>query len=208
MPQDDLLRFQSSHFGDDSRPAVWFADAETALGYDAAAAFEEQQLDVLGYYADGSKRTLTEEQIAIFRHSEMMQLARDERRRREENASERESESLGRDDQRPVSPVSTSSLESELRGLARPKAPPTRKTTKSGGSSTLTTDPQRGAQKQKQKHKQQPRKRQSQVPYEQRNKRKWEGWIVDDDPEQGSITHRRQVREMDELRDDQVELDY
>ncbi|KAI8965439.1 hypothetical protein F5Y11DRAFT_344599 [Daldinia sp. FL1419] len=37
---------------------------------------EEEEEDGLGYYADGVKRTLTDEQIAIFRHSEIEALRR------------------------------------------------------------------------------------------------------------------------------------
>jgi hypothetical protein len=40
----------------------------------------------LGYYPDGVKRTLTDEQIAIFRHSEIQTLLRERRKRREEAA--------------------------------------------------------------------------------------------------------------------------
>lgn len=45
--------------------------------------------DDLGYYPDGVKRTLTDEQIEIFRHSEIHSLLR-ERQLREENRSEDE----------------------------------------------------------------------------------------------------------------------
>lgn len=45
----------------------------------------------LGYYPDGVKRTLTDEQIEIFRHSEIHALLR-ERQLREENRSEDEGE--------------------------------------------------------------------------------------------------------------------
>ncbi|KAI1752776.1 hypothetical protein F4782DRAFT_114452 [Xylaria castorea] len=40
---------------------------------------EEEEDDGLGYYPDGVKRTLTDEQIAIFRHSEVEALRRAER---------------------------------------------------------------------------------------------------------------------------------
>lgn len=39
--------------------------------------------DGLGYYVDGVKRTLTDDQIAMFRHSEIQTLLRERRRRRE-----------------------------------------------------------------------------------------------------------------------------
>ncbi|KAI1205434.1 uncharacterized protein F4807DRAFT_464721 [Annulohypoxylon truncatum] len=38
--------------------------------------YEEEEDDGLGYYSDGVKRTLTDEQIAIFRHSELESLRR------------------------------------------------------------------------------------------------------------------------------------
>ncbi|KAK7744036.1 hypothetical protein SLS62_010336 [Diatrype stigma] len=38
--------------------------------------YEEEEEDGLGYYPDGVKRTLTDEQIAIFRHSEIESLRR------------------------------------------------------------------------------------------------------------------------------------
>jgi len=40
---------------------------------------EEEEDDGLGYYKDGVKRTLTDEQIAIFRHSEIEELRRNQR---------------------------------------------------------------------------------------------------------------------------------
>lgn len=41
---------------------------------------EEDDDDGLGYYHDGVKRTLTDEQIAIFRHSEIESILRENRR--------------------------------------------------------------------------------------------------------------------------------
>lgn len=52
---------------------------------------EEGEEDCLGYYEDGVERTLTDEQIAIFRHSEIQALLRD--RRHAEEAKEDEYES-------------------------------------------------------------------------------------------------------------------
>ena len=47
--------------------------------------------DGLGYYPDGVKRTLTDQQIAIFRHSEIQGLLR-ERRRKQQHEQEQEQE--------------------------------------------------------------------------------------------------------------------
>jgi hypothetical protein len=49
---------------------------------------EEELDDGLGYYSDGVKRTLTDEQIAIFRHSEIQAILREQRH--EEEAKEEE----------------------------------------------------------------------------------------------------------------------
>ncbi len=77
VAQGDILAFHEAHF---SRDAVDHFDSNFLRpgqpsdvqpgpgpeGYDA-----EEDDDGLGYYPDGVKRTLTDEQIAIFRHSEM-----------------------------------------------------------------------------------------------------------------------------------------
>src|SRR4051812_29697176 len=41
--------------------------------------------DGLGYYPDGVKRTLTDEQIALFRHTEIQTIIRERLRKREAN---------------------------------------------------------------------------------------------------------------------------
>ena len=51
---------------------------------------EELEYDDLGYYDDGVKRTLTDEQIAIFRHSEIEAMLR--QRRHADDADEAESQ--------------------------------------------------------------------------------------------------------------------
>jgi hypothetical protein len=51
----------------------------------------------LGYYADGAKRTLTDDQVAIFRHSEIQTCLR-ERRQRQSKKEEEEEEEQGHGD--------------------------------------------------------------------------------------------------------------
>jgi hypothetical protein len=46
------------------------------------------------------------------------------------------------------------------------------------------------------------------VPYEDRKKRKWEGFIAGKDAVQGSLTHRRMARELDDQKVEAVEMDY
>lgn len=87
--------FHAKHFS--SEPTDYFAAHFLGPGEGVAADTEAEQDDAeddgLGYYADGVKRTLTEEQIAIFRHSEVETLLR-ERRRAEESRAAREEHTL------------------------------------------------------------------------------------------------------------------
>ncbi|KAK5172157.1 uncharacterized protein LTR77_003795 [Saxophila tyrrhenica] len=85
VTEDHLLAFQMSHFSDDVMPAAWFIDPDTALSYDPAEegnGVQDYEED-LGYYEDGVKRTLTDEQIKMFRHSEVQQFEREKRRKEE-----------------------------------------------------------------------------------------------------------------------------
>lgn len=86
--QDELTAFHAAHFS--ATPTNHFTQhflgpvEEGEEEYYQEEYFEgEEEDDGLGYYADGVKRTLTDEQIAIFRHSEIETLLR-ERRHAEE----------------------------------------------------------------------------------------------------------------------------
>ncbi|KAG8163471.1 hypothetical protein KVR01_006768 [Diaporthe batatas] len=88
----DLCAFHHAHFGEAS--AIAFTadflnlekvhqDIETQHRHDAGdeAYYEgDEDEDGLGYYADGVKRTLTDAQIAMFRHSETQALQRAQER--------------------------------------------------------------------------------------------------------------------------------
>jgi hypothetical protein len=84
IPQNDLIDFQKRHFSTTS--ANHFE--EQFLGPVEESYEEEDEYDVLVYYDDGVKRTLTDEQIAIFRHSEIQALLRDRRHAEEARDSE------------------------------------------------------------------------------------------------------------------------
>lgn len=90
--QDDLSNFFDSHFSDGAVKAFhsqYFDSDGGALQHVQAENYENTQCkedrggegyeeeDGLGYYADGVKRTLTDEQIEIFRHSELHALERE-----------------------------------------------------------------------------------------------------------------------------------
>ncbi|KAH7086679.1 hypothetical protein FB567DRAFT_525999 [Paraphoma chrysanthemicola] len=85
---DDLCAFHAKHFPHAPIPANFLHGVEQGA---AEEAYEEED-DGLGYYPDGTKRTLTDEQIAMFRHSEIQAILRKRRQRREEGELSEEGE--------------------------------------------------------------------------------------------------------------------
>ncbi|KAM5378028.1 hypothetical protein ACJZ2D_004639 [Fusarium nematophilum] len=83
VSKDDLLAFHEIHFSGSavaSFGATFMNPSDQHHAHDDATyddAWEEED-DGLGYYEDGVKRTLTDEQIEIFRHSELEALRREE----------------------------------------------------------------------------------------------------------------------------------
>jgi hypothetical protein len=194
-------------------------DPEHALNYRPEP--EDLGYDELGWYSDGVKRTLTDEQIAMFRHTEFEQLMRKRRLQAEDEDEDDDDdddsyEPPGPDmpilhAPRPSSPLSdASSLEAELftDTIARqPKTSKTRtrqkkKKNKKSRSNRSESAPSQAPLSPRS------RRRQTEVPYDQRNKRKWENYIDNEDPIHGSMTHRRLVRELDGQQSDSVAIDY
>ena len=250
--KDELLAFRYSHFGDDSKPENWFVGAETALGLSFDAVEPD---DGLGYYEDGTKRTLTDAQIAIFRHNEIEVLLRERRLDRDEKDyqtrpfDEAKEASPASDDSsiegdlvglgnptsrsanrpsskrlRPVDDSEASSIEGDLASLAQEPTDDMQQqprdqeeslgsrqplqqdrqpsqSSRSSASQLSGSQPPRGPKKKK-------KKRSNGVPYDQRHKRKWEKFITGEDEVEGSITHRRAVRELDNQQTERVVVDY
>ncbi|KAK8162982.1 hypothetical protein BKA80DRAFT_97126 [Phyllosticta citrichinensis] len=80
---DDMRDFHQRHFPTASSPAGFFSHQQTRHEEpshvadnlaEAPAVTEDYENDDLGYYEDGVKRTLTDDQISIFRHSEVQRL--------------------------------------------------------------------------------------------------------------------------------------
>ncbi|KAF7131309.1 hypothetical protein CNMCM5793_004423 [Aspergillus hiratsukae] len=82
VTMEDLQAFQAKHFPSSQQV--------TSLDYTYSETVDEEfdDDDGLGYYPDGVKRTLTDEQIRIFRHSEIHSLLRAKQLREEELAEE------------------------------------------------------------------------------------------------------------------------
>lgn len=94
--QTDLSLFHEAHFGDAAVSAFANEFLRQANAHNSAVEldddeqyyYDEEEDDGLGYYPDGVKRTLTDEQIAMFRHSELQALERArERNPRRRNSS-------------------------------------------------------------------------------------------------------------------------
>lgn len=80
--QVELADFHTKHFSGHSKD--YFATTFLAEGVVG------EEHDNLGYYADGVKRTITDEQIAMFRHTEIETLLRQKRKSDEAKADKAE----------------------------------------------------------------------------------------------------------------------
>ncbi|KAK0729308.1 hypothetical protein B0T21DRAFT_350217 [Apiosordaria backusii] len=85
ISQADMIAFHEQHFAQFAtdhfhsqflRPTLDSQVPITSTEPEEEYYYEEEEDDGLGYYPDGVKRTLTDEQIAIFRHSELEALRR------------------------------------------------------------------------------------------------------------------------------------
>ncbi|KAL4977736.1 hypothetical protein BDW66DRAFT_29030 [Aspergillus desertorum] len=95
---EDLQAFQAKHFPATVNPLQSPSHlTHVAYNKDPSASADEEDFDDedddLGYYPDGVKRTLTDEQIRIFRHSEIHALLRERQLEQENEEYERRLES-------------------------------------------------------------------------------------------------------------------
>ncbi|KAL8803411.1 MAG: hypothetical protein Q9182_003209 [Xanthomendoza sp. 2 TL-2023] len=72
----DLENFQKVHFGAREVSTTFSSEDQNVKPTHPASEEEIDEEDALGYYPDGVKRTLTDEQISIFRHSEIYSILR------------------------------------------------------------------------------------------------------------------------------------
>lgn len=90
--QEDLRDFHAKHFAQVPAPEHILH----GVGDEPAEEFYEEEENALGYYDDGNPRTLTDEQIAMFRHSEIQAIIRKRRLERENgNGSEEHEDDEG-----------------------------------------------------------------------------------------------------------------
>lgn len=188
-------------------------DPEQALNYNPNV--EDLGDDGLGWYSDGAKRTLTDEQIAMFRHTELEGLLRQQRLKAEDEDDDDDSYEPPEPDMSimrtpsPRSPVSdASSLEAELFDNTRAREPKPYKSRARAKKKKKPRIIQSGNAPSMAPLSPRSRRRQTEVPYDKRYKRKWEAYIDNEDPVHGSMTHRRLVRELDGQQSDSVAIDY
>ncbi|MCJ1380822.1 hypothetical protein MMC17_003931 [Xylographa soralifera] len=83
---DDLLAFHARTYGKIFPGSI----PDLSAGSNPGVLDEDdlQSHDTLGYYEDGVKRTLTDAQIAMFRHSEVQAVLRTQRHAREKETSD------------------------------------------------------------------------------------------------------------------------
>ncbi|KAL9110290.1 MAG: hypothetical protein Q9227_005197 [Pyrenula ochraceoflavens] len=114
--QEDLLTFHEQHFhkrrDHESIRVAFPTTKSTSLEYQSEPRVWDD--DGLGYYTDGIKRTLTDEQIAMFRHSEIQRLVREK---------QIEAENAGFDEGQRIE-TSTNSTSQKLSGANEPKPGP------------------------------------------------------------------------------------
>lgn len=138
----------------------------------------ENEDDSLGYYPDGVKRTLTDEQIAIFRHSEIQELIRQHQARLDDSEND-DTNSVVIDEVAPVSKKEP------------PVAAPTIKLRVETGQYNRDRPRSNKKRKRGKKANQEPRANP-------------DDFMDEDD----GRTFRRVCREMDEQKSADVELDY
>jgi len=97
ITESDLHSFHAKHFPNSTKPTQFFITSTEQIpsttngpsngDRDDSIEYDEEYED-LGTYPDGTARTLTDDQIAMFRHSEIQTLLRERRRAREDAESD------------------------------------------------------------------------------------------------------------------------
>lgn len=172
-------------------PSPLFIQAEPDVQYDE---YEEED-DELGYYPDGVKRTLTDAQIAMFRHSEIQALIKE----REAHASGDTGSSRGtRSEARPISARKDFQRHNKQQQNRVPRKPRQAKARKKAAEAAL--DEARRRRRNSSSDLEEPRKKQ----FLKEDQQDPDDFLSDGDEK----TYRRKAREADEIKEALVELDY
>lgn len=97
-----LSHFHTVHFPGQPIPKLSSSQPQVAEEVDSKRHDHADGDDGLGYYEDGVKRTLTDEQIEMFRHSEIQRLLGERRAAREKEARQKKRPQAGNNTKRTV----------------------------------------------------------------------------------------------------------
>lgn len=204
ISQEDLRDFHVKHFPHVPAPEHILHGVENEIAEDY-----HQEENTLGYYEDGTPQTLTDEQIAMFRHSEIQAIIRKRRSKRESGndsdqgeAEEGEVEDSGAD--------GSSKVESPA-SQATPAAAPAADKVASGRVDKLksqsqqwtTSSPRTKARNKRNRDKYKTKKRDERFKREQNRKHNRD---KDDESDEWDPWH--QAKGPDVQKDDTVDLDY
>jgi hypothetical protein len=205
ISQEDLRDFHTKHFPHASAPEHILHGIDN----EATEEYCEEEENALGYYEDGTPRTLTDEQIAMFRHSEIQAIIRKRRLKRENNdvsdqgdTEEGEAEdSVAEDSSKVKSPASH----------ATPAAAPAADKVASGRVDKLrsqsqqwtASSPRTKARNKRNRDKYKAKKRDERFKREQNRKNS-----LDKDDESDEWDPWHQAKGPDVQKDDTVDLDY
>ncbi|KIX01766.1 uncharacterized protein Z518_09493 [Rhinocladiella mackenziei CBS 650.93] len=98
---DKLVRFHALHFPNQVTPDLVNTPREATAEADRKQNPPSDTDDGLGYYEDGVKRTLTDEQVKMFRHSEIQRLLSGRRAAKEKENRQKRRQEHGSDTHAP-----------------------------------------------------------------------------------------------------------
>ena len=207
--------FHAKHFASAPQPSILLNGTEAAA---PGERYEEKEPAVseefyeegedLGYYPDGAERTLTDEQIAMFRHSEIQRIIRERRRRRDDGepieqltaGTSGHSHASAQADDNPDAPVDGDTQ-------AKPAAGDVSRASQSGGVEKpsnpqwATSSARTKARNKRNRNKYKAKKRDARLKKEQ-------AWKDKDDEESDEWDPWHQAKGPDVQQDDTVDLDY
>ncbi|KAJ8112067.1 hypothetical protein OPT61_g5474 [Boeremia exigua] len=197
---DDLRDFHAKHFAHAPAPEHILYGVETQ---DNEAQFGDEKEDDLGYYEDGTQRTLTDEQIAMFRHSEIQAIIRGRRQQRDNGDGTETGEA---EDSVAEGPIKVESLASESTSTTAPEADKVAsgRVEKLKTQQWTTSSPRTKARNKRNRDKYKAKRRDERFKREHNRKTR----DADDDDESDEWDPWHQAKGPDVQKDDTVDLDY
>lgn len=197
--QADLRDFHAKHFPCAPAPEhnLHGVGDEPAEGF-----YEEEDEDNLGHYDDGTPRTLTDEQIAMFRHSEIQAIIRKRRQQRENDGGSEEGEAEDSVAELSASVESAASQPTPTVG-AQPGKVASGRVEKLKSQQWTTSSPRTKAKNKKNRDKYKAKKRDERL---QRDQARKNNRNEDDESDEWDPWH--QAKGPDVQKDETVDLDY